>query len=280
MQNVCENCDAFNPQGSHFCSRCGSRLYDELQEPTYPYQEPLYQEPPQSEYQEPTYSYQEPPYQEPQPPAYQEPQRTYSGFATSCPRCRQVNEPGSAYCYSCGLPLDEAADTHTPQYQYRPYSVGQTASPQQSYAGAPPAGFWIRLVAALIDTAILIGIWVLLAAILPGVSAAEYFDNFGLNWDSDFDFTWFDWAEVAFNALYSAILVSTLYATVGKLVFGMKVVRTDGTKVGFGRALARWALFYISAIAFGLLFLVIAFRKDKRGVHDLICGTMVVRQQG
>jgi uncharacterized RDD family membrane protein YckC len=56
------------------------------------------------------------------------------------------------------------------------------------------------------------------------------------------------------------------------------VVRTDGSRVGIGRALARYLAYVPSAIILGGGFLMIAWRQDKRGLHDLICDTVVIRR--
>ena len=54
------------------------------------------------------------------------------------------------------------------------------------------------------------------------------------------------------------------------------MVRNDGSKVGIGRAFARYLCYTISFLILGIGFLMILFRPDKRGLHDLICDTKVV----
>ena len=250
LQSICVNCDTFNPLDSNYCSRCGSSLPADSQRTD----TPTYQEPPPSS---PVHS-------------------------TACPRCRKVNEPGSAYCYSCGLPLDDIDDASQrstmQQPRYRPYAQSEAQQPYTDYA-ARPAGFWIRLVAGLIDVAIVVLMGLLLAGVLPGVSISDYTSNFSLDLESEITTPiWFDVMDVTLNAMYSGILVWIWSATAGKLIFGLHIVRTDGSKVGFGRALARWACYFLSLITLGIGFLMIAFRGDKRGLHDLICDTMVVRR--
>ena len=62
----------------------------------------------------------------------------------------------------------------------------------------------------------------------------------------------------------------------GKRLFRLYVVRTDGSRVGPGRALARHLASLLSMLILGIGFLMIAFRQDKRGLHDLICDTVVI----
>ena len=252
LQNICINCNAFNPLDSNYCSQCGSSLHAgaglRVQ----------------------------------QSQTYQEPQRSSPVHSAACPRCHKVNEPGSTYCYSCGLPLDEITELHQPPTtqpsRYTPGQQYSQISSAQVYS-AEPAGFWIRLVAALIDFIILVAFPLALAGALPGVSISDYLSYFSPDLDAEITTPlWFDALDFALNAMYSAVLVSVLAATIGKLTLGLRVVRLDGSKVGFGRALARWACYFLSCITLGIGFLMIAFRRDKRGLHDLICDTIVVRR--
>ncbi len=78
---------------------------------------------------------------------------------------------------------------------------------------------------------------------------------------------------------YDTALITYWATTVGKRAFGLYVVRTDGSRVGFVRALSRHVLTALSAnLTLGFIFLVVAFRKDRRGIHDLICDTVVIKR--
>jgi hypothetical protein len=77
------------------------------------------------------------------------------------------------------------------------------------------------------------------------------------------------------------------------MLFRAKVVRRDGSDIGVGRALLRWLCYFMPA--YGLItwlgglvgtwlmillplasIAVAAFSREKRGIHDLIAGTVVV----
>ena len=164
----------------------------------------------------------------------------------ACPRCHSVNEPGSLFCYNCGLPLDE--DSH----KYVDDAPG-------AFAVGRPAGFWIRLAATLIDAVLVTLVTAFLAAIIFG---DNYFPG--------------DWLDLILPIPYYTIALGALAATVGKLVLRIKVIRTDGSRVGYGRAFVR---LFATALSMGVLLigvLMIAFRRDKRGLHDLLCDTMVI----
>ena len=114
----------------------------------------------------------------------------------ACPRCNEVNEPGSAYCYSCGFPLDDIDDAPQPPMRqpprYRPYIQSETQQPYADYAPRP-AGFWVRLVAALTDSAIIVLLSLLLAGVLPGASVEDYLSYFSLDWEGEATTPiWFD----------------------------------------------------------------------------------------
>ena len=67
--------------------------------------------------------------------------------------------------------------------------------------------------------------------------------------------------------------------TVGKRVFGLYVQRPDGSRVGLLRALARHFAEYASFLLFCIGYIMIGLSANKRGLHDLICGTVVVKRR-
>ena len=62
--------------------------------------------------------------------------------------------------------------------------------------------------------------------------------------------------------------------TPGKRVLGVRVIRTDGTRLRLGNALRRQVGYWISSI-FYLGFLWILFDNRRQGLHDKIAGTVV-----
>lgn len=81
---------------------------------------------------------------------------------------------------------------------------------------------------------------------------------------------------VSLYGLIYATLLSKFGHTPGKKAYEMKVVDSKtGEKVGFIRAAIRFVAFLFTAATLLGLFLPF-YRKDKKGLHDLICGTIVV----
>jgi uncharacterized RDD family membrane protein YckC len=67
--------------------------------------------------------------------------------------------------------------------------------------------------------------------------------------------------------------------TVGKWATGLRIERSDGTAIGLGRAFIRHFIGYpVSFLPLGLGFLLGAFTPRGRALHDLISGTVVVRE--
>jgi uncharacterized RDD family membrane protein YckC len=77
--------------------------------------------------------------------------------------------------------------------------------------------------------------------------------------------------------------------TLGKIVIGARIVRRDGSPIGLSRAILRYAGYfvyflimriggfvYLPYIIILVAFLIIAFSREKRGLHDLIAGTVVI----
>jgi uncharacterized RDD family membrane protein YckC len=67
--------------------------------------------------------------------------------------------------------------------------------------------------------------------------------------------------------------------TAGKWAAGLRILRADGREIGIGRAFLRHFVGYpVSFITLGIGFLVAALSQRGRGLHDVIAGTIVVRE--
>ena len=67
--------------------------------------------------------------------------------------------------------------------------------------------------------------------------------------------------------------------TLGKWATGLRIERNDGGSVGIGRALLRHFIGYpLSFALLGIGFLIAAVTVHGRGLHDMIAGTIVVRE--
>ncbi|HMQ11781.1 MAG TPA: RDD family protein [Oligoflexia bacterium] len=66
--------------------------------------------------------------------------------------------------------------------------------------------------------------------------------------------------------------------TPGKLLMKLQVINLEsGGRIGYGRTFLREIVGkFLAAIILGIGFFMIIFRKDRRGLHDLIANTQVV----
>lgn len=127
-------------------------------------------------------------------------------------------------------------------------------------AAWPRAGFFIRLGALAIDGVLIGMIMALVAGILP---RAVQFHNGPGGW-------------LVALAIYGALMWRHKGTTIGGIVCGLKVVRTDQREVDWATAIVRALGCFLSLAVAGLGFLWVAFDDEKLSWHDKIAGTTVV----
>ena len=66
-------------------------------------------------------------------------------------------------------------------------------------------------------------------------------------------------------------------ATVGKMAVGLRVVTDQGERLDFVHATGRSFAKFVSAIILCIGFIMVAFTERKRGLHDMIASTLVVK---
>jgi uncharacterized RDD family membrane protein YckC len=66
--------------------------------------------------------------------------------------------------------------------------------------------------------------------------------------------------------------------TPGKMALRIKVIRTDGSPLSYGRAFLREVPGkFISSILLGIGYLMVAFDGQKQGLHDKIADSYVIK---
>lgn len=123
-------------------------------------------------------------------------------------------------------------------------------SSPMAFATLPRAGFWIRMLALLID--------VVLVGVVLGL--------IGRGSDS----------LLLVLAGYGAIMWKLRGTTVGGIICSLRVARIDGQPLGWDTAIVRALGCFLSLVAAGLGFFWIAFDREHQGWHDKIAGTVVV----
>jgi uncharacterized RDD family membrane protein YckC len=149
------------------------------------------------------------------------------------------------------------------------------------------AGFASRAVAIIVDMAIVI---VISAVVIAAMSL--FFDlpsvKRFIHWLNDmlpgFDqvFVWLASARFAaiflvlFSNLYFIFFFSTTGQTVGKAIMGLRVVTTNGKRMGVKRSFIRAVCYTLSLAPFGLGFLWVLGEDRRRAWHDKIAHTYVL----
>lgn len=132
------------------------------------------------------------------------------------------------------------------------------------------AGFWIRVLAALIDTLLLLCIILPLTVALLGMaeltnpSPQPSLTGFVLNWILPMA------ATIAFWMYRSA--------TPGKMILKLRIVdRESLANITPKQAIIRYVGYFIGSLVFCLGIIWVAFSKEKRGWHDYMAGTVVIK---
>jgi uncharacterized RDD family membrane protein YckC len=147
--------------------------------------------------------------------------------------------------------------------------------PMGGYVPAPgfaPAarygGFWIRVVAYIIDGIILGVVNAIIDAVFrvnpQDTTSGAYGAALGL--------------EIVVSIAYFAGLWTYMGATLGQRIFRLRVVDANtGQPIGFGKALLRWLGLFISFIVCFIGVIWVAFDARKQGWMDKIAGTLVLQ---
>lgn len=91
-------------------------------------------------------------------------------------------------------------------------------------------------------------------------------------------------AVLVFSLFYEVLMLRYWGATLGKMACGLKVVRADGSGLGWGVSFGRYFMYnvVINAIPFVNWILLITTAimagtdEQKRGLHDRVCDTRVI----
>ena len=84
---------------------------------------------------------------------------------------------------------------------------------------------------------------------------------------------------IAMAVLNLGVMPGLTGFTLGKWATGLRIERNDGAEVGIGRAFLRHFVGYpLSFALLGIGFLMAAVSVQGRGLHDMIAGTVVVRE--
>jgi uncharacterized RDD family membrane protein YckC len=244
-----------------------------------------------------------------------------------CTKCGATVQEGAVFCRQCGQPIGSSATTTMQGAAEGATADAYVPSPNQDYGmgsasgtyeaaiptgfGLPPmtyAGFWLRAVAYLIDSAIVGLAFGAIAAILaatvgfhffrgrtPGVYAqASFLQHRAVQYGAvqyQAAPPWMPAAAlgiifillpviIAATWLYFALMESsTRQATVGKIALGLYVTDLQGRRLSFGRATGRFfAKIITGLVPFFIGYIMAGFTARKQALHDMIAGCLVLKK--
>jgi uncharacterized RDD family membrane protein YckC len=230
-----------------------------------------------------------------------------------CTKCGSLAAEGARFCRTCGQPLDVAASASAgtlaenlaPAPRIEPVVTPElpaiSAAPVGSY-GAPVApstvmlpaayaGFWLRVVAYLIDSAIM--------GVAFGAIVGIMFATVGMRFFRGFAPGLYDQAPnpmmpaavlgvilvllpftIVITWIYFAAMESSAHqGTLGKMALGLFVTDSHGRRISFGRATGRFfAKFITGLIPFLIGYIMAGFTEKRQALHDMIAGCLVLKK--
>jgi len=137
------------------------------------------------------------------------------------------------------------------------------------------AGFWMRVLAYIIDSLIMslvsVPLGMVLAVVLISTGADENSPlyqvvNLGSNG-----------IAILAGWLYHAFMESSSWqGTIGKKALSLRVTDLNGQRISFARATGRYFGSILSAMICLIGYLMVAFTEKKQGLHDMLAGTLVL----
>lgn len=186
-----------------------------------------------------------------------------------CRKCGTWCEDSAVFCTQCGEVLGEKTTGNTTQGTYNEVA-GEThinygnAYQNNVYGGGYSmgttyAGFWKRAGAIIIDGVIV--------GIVNSIIGAIVGDTLG--------------SIIALITawIYYAYMESSEYqATLGKMVFHLRVIDLNGNRISFTRATARYFSKIISGFILCIGYMMAGWTQKKQALHDIIASTLVVNE--
>jgi len=178
----------------------------------------------------------------------------------NCPRCKQ------SFVLAAQEVKKPAAVVAPPDVTPPPLP----AAPTTEAVMQQPAGFWVRVLAAIIDSMV--------------CNVIVFAMGFALGMLLNVNNVYVG-PSIQMLLMLMGILVTLFYyvfftgycgQTPGKMAMHIKVVDKDGSDVSYGQAFVRETIGKtVSYLIFCIGYLMVAFRSDKRGLHDLMAATKV-----
>ena len=170
-----------------------------------------------------------------------------------CPGCAAMTSASHRFCGYCGYQLLSATER---SIQY--------------------AGFWLRLVATLIDSLLIalitvpLLVWVYYDAFVEAATLGTPGASMGFGWP---DF----WIQFVLPMVLVIIFWRKKSATPGKMMISAVIVDSKtGAKPTTGQFVIRYLGYIVSTVPLCLGFMWGGWHSKKQGWHDIMAGTVVI----
>ena len=174
----------------------------------------------------------------------------------ACPMCGEMIVASAAKCRYCGEVFDA-----------RVSKKGR----KRRGASDDYAGFGTRFTAAFVDGIITGILGAVVGGILGAIGGAAGLGGEAIGGLAQI-------LGVLIGWLYSALQESSeAQATIGKKMMHIRVTDLDGNRISFGRASGRHFGKILSACILLIGYIMAAFTEKKQALHDIMAGTLVVR---
>jgi len=208
-----------------------------------------------------------------------------------CTKCGANVAEGAVFCNACGTPAGGAGverGTSSPVVVAPAAYVAAPVVP--SFApGVTYAGFWLRFVAHVIDSAIfavIFGAFAVIALLALGGGAVLDSLKNAQNSGDAFPLLIMGWflvfipVAIVITWLYYAKMESSAHqGTLGKIALGLIVTDMEGRRITFGRASGRFFAKMISGmIPLAIGYIMAGFTEKKQALHDMIASCLVLRK--
>ncbi len=213
-----------------------------------------------------------------------------------CSKCGVNLAAGTVFCGSCGTPTGTSAAAIARPAGPVAYAGGSSQAPYADPAGLVAsrgftyAGFWLRLVAALIDGVIMsVALCVLLVPLFLLTGFGAHLDGMVQRHGQPDPALVVGLIGMIFVFAVVSVLIQWLYhaylesgekqATWGKQALGLYVTDLMGNPVTFGRASGRFfAKMVTGMIPLGIGYIMAGFTERKQALHDMIASCLVLRR--
>lgn len=212
-----------------------------------------------------------------------------------CSKCGSEIPGGTAFCTTCGQPVSGVVAASTPPtwapgtMNMSPVPPGAMTYASPNFGGVVYGGFWLRVVAYIIDGFISsFAFLILLVPLFILTGAGTALERIGSGEDISDNAAVFLGVGFIFGFLGIIVLVSWLYhalaessswqATPGKKLLNLKVTDMNGQPISFARASGRFfAKFITILIPLGIGYIIAGFTEKRQAIHDMLASCLVLR---